>query len=227
MPDEIKEEPKEETPTEVTTEPVKEEEKQETPKEDYEKRYKDLQSAYNKRDQEVKEYKQHIENWKKLGEVIESDPELYKTVEAKIKGPTESNGEAPDEVKQTISQNVVREFETRYGLDKLPPEKAQEIRIKIGQEIQSVSGVSINDVPLSKLGQILEKGYMLATVGDKEEQARRQGYLEARENREAEFGNIPSSGVNSKQIQLTPDEQKVARRLNISDEDYAKYKDKN
>ena len=227
MPDEIKEEPKEETPEPETTEPVKEEEKQETPNE-YEKRYKDLQSAYNKRDKEIAEYKQNIDNWKKLGEIIESDPELYKQVESKIKGPTsESNGEATDEVKATISQNVVREFETRYGLDKLAPEKAQEIRTKIGQEIQSVSGVSINEIPLSKLGQILEKGYMLATVGDKEEQARRQGYLEARENREAEFGNIPSSGVKEQNKTLTPDEQKVARRLNISDEDYAKYKDKN
>lgn len=197
------------------------------------KAYEELSKTIGKQGEELgrtkkekEELAKQIDNWKKLGEVIEADPELFKRLEEKIKpSDSKSNGEATDDVRATISSGVVRDFEQKYGIDKLDSEKAQALRAKIGQEVQEFSGQNINEIPLSKLNSILEKGYTLATASDKEETARRQGYLEARENREAEFGTIPASGVKSNNKPLTPEEEKVARRLGVSPEEYAKYKD--
>jgi len=173
---------------------------------------------------EKEELEKEINKLNYLAEVITNDPELYKQVEAKIKGTTEEKPEQPDDVRQTITGNVIKEFEQKFGLDKLPDEKAQAIRTAIGQKVERLTGRSINDVPLSQLAETLESGYTLATANDREEQARLKGIAEARENRDAEFGSIPSSGVNATQVTLTPGEKEAARKLGISEEDYIKYK---
>lgn len=174
---------------------------------------------------EKEELEKQLNNLTYLAQVIESDPDLFKAVEAKIKGPVETKTEQPDDVRQTITSNVIKEFEQKFGLDKLDDEKAQGIRTAIGQRVERLTGKSIQDIPLSQLAETLESGYTLATQHDQVEQARLKGILEASENRGAEFGSIPSSGVKGNEKPLTPDEQRTARRLGISEEDYKKYKD--
>lgn len=173
---------------------------------------------------EKEELEKQIKNLNYLAEVIEGDPELFKAVKAKIQGPEENKPEQPDDVRQTITGNVIKEFEQKFGLDKLPEEKAQAIRLAIGQKVERLSGKSINDVPLSQLAETLESGYTLATINDKEEQARRQGFIEASENRNAEFGSIPSTGVTSQTNKITPEEHAYAVKFGMTDEDYLKYK---
>lgn len=173
---------------------------------------------------EKEELEKQIKNLNYLAQVIESDEDLYKRVEAKIKGTPEDKPTEPDDVRVTITGNVIKEFEQKFGLDKLESEKAQAIRTAIGQKVERLTGRSINDVPLSQLAETLESGYTLATQGDREEQARLQGIAEARANREAEIGSIQSSGVNGTQVTLTPGEKEAARKLGISEIDYIKYK---
>lgn len=173
---------------------------------------------------EKEELEKQINNLNILTKVIEGDPELFNAVKAKLTNTPQDKPAETDEVKVTITSNVIKEFEQKFGLNKLDPEKAQAIRLAIGQRVERLTGKSINDVPLSQLAETLESGYTLATANDKEEQARLKGIAEARENQEAEFGSIPSSGVNATPVTLTPGEKEAARKLGISEEDYIKYK---
>lgn len=204
------------------------------------KAYEELSKTIGKQGEELgktrkekEELAKQIENWNKLGQLIESDPELFATLEKKIKGeqPTEEQPKT-DDVRETVTANILKEFESKYGITGLPTEKAVDLRTRIGREIAAMydpegkkdPAVLLAEIPLSKLAGVLERGYTLATVEDKEEQARKQGYIEARQNREGEFGSIPSTGVNTNQKSLTPEEEKTARKLGISPEDYLKYK---
>ena len=235
-PEPIKEEPKEETPPEIT-EPVKEEEKQETPKEtvDFEKRYKDLQKAYNKRDIEVTEYKQNLENWKKLGTVIENDPELFNSIKNKLGTgePAKPNGQAKDDTKLFMRDQIIDRFETRYRIKELEPEKAEELRKKIGSQIQFMmkgfagEGEDLNDtmlkVPLNELPMYFENAYRLAVADDNTEQARLRGIMEAQTNSQGMIGSIPSSSAKTDNIVLTDKQKEAAKKLGIKETDYVEY----
>jgi len=175
---------------------------------------------------ELKERDEQINKLNYLVQVIESDETLFAAVTSKIKGKPQETPPAEDEVKQTITSNVIKEFERKYGLDKLDQDKAQAIRTAIGQKVERLTGKSIQDVPLSQLAETLESGYTLATQNDREEQARLKGIAEARENQEAEFGSIPSTGVQGQQKTITPEEHRAAQRFGMTDEEYLKYKDK-
>lgn len=205
------------------------------------KAYEELSKTIGKQGEELgktrkekEELAKQLENWNKLGQLIESDPELFKTLESRINGEPKQTQEQPksDDVRDTVTGNIVKEFETKFGITNLAPDKATDLRTRIGREIAAMydpegkkdPSVLLAEIPLSKLAGVLERGYTLATVEDKEEQARRQGYIEARQNREGEFGTIPSTGVNINQKTLTPEEEKTARKLGISPEDYLKYK---
>ena len=245
MADEPTKEPEEGKPQEPTEEPVKEEQKAGEPQPalDYEKSYKELQSKFNQRDEEIKlsrkekdEALKNLENWKKLGAVIENDPELFETIKKKLgaEEPPKDNGQAkPDETKLFIRDNIIDRFEDRYKIKDLEPEKAEGLRKKIGGQLQLMldpqgTGKDLNDlmleVPLNKLPMYFENAYKLATSDDAEEQARLRGVAEASANNQGMIGSIPSSSVNTKEIPLTDKEKVTAKKLGIAEKDYAEYK---
>ena len=235
MPDEIKEEPKEETPKEETTEPAKEEpkvEKQETPEEqvDWEKRYKDLQTTYNKRDKEVSTLKSDSENYQKLKTFIEGDAETYEFISKKLTQPSKpsDNGQATDSTRKTLGQTIIRDFEERYGLSGLDQEKANNIRKSITSELadkyspENRESHILDFVPIEKLENDLEKAYRYATLDDVDERARLKALAEARQNREGTLGSLPSSSGSGNQTPLTPEQREAAKNTKVSEEAYAK-----
>lgn len=185
---------------------------------------------------EKEELAKQIDNWNKLGKVIEEDPELYKAIEQKVKGKSseEPTVQMPNPTDITVGNNIVRDFEGRYAISKLDPEKAKVLREKIGAELAEIYDPEgkkdrsniLNIVPINKLEGALEKAYRYATLDDKEEQARLRGMAEARQNQDGEFGSISFSGANS-EVQLTPAEREAARKLGVSEQDYLKAKVKN
>jgi len=249
MADEPKKEvPEEGKPQESPKEPVKEEPKEAgepQPALDYEKSYKELQSKFNQRDEEIKsarkereEAQKNLENWKKLGAVIENDPELFESIKKKLgteEAPKTDGQAKPDETKLFIRDNIIDRFEDRYKIKDMEPEKAEGLRKKIGGQLQLMldpqgTGKDLNDlmleVPLNKLPMYFESAYKLATADDSEEQARLRGIAEASANNQGMIGSIPSSSVNSKEIPLTDKEKEVSKKLGISEKDYAEYKNK-
>lgn len=246
MPDEPKEAPKEEKPQEQKEEPVKEEPKQEKPQEqiDYEKSYKELQSKFGTQGTELgdlrkkyEEAEKNLENWKKLGAVIEGDPKLFEDVKAKLSNPEpkkeEPNGKAePSEERKFLNKQIVGRFEEKYKISELEPEKAEALRQKIGTHLQLSldpygTGEKVDDliqkVPLDRLPMYFENAYKLATLGDSEEQARLKGLAQAAENANGMIGSIPSSSANGNEITLTDKQKETARKLELSEKDYADY----
>lgn len=179
-----------------------------------------------------KKVQEELEQWQALGKILESDEALYKQVEAKVKQGATVQPEAPkrDDQRIALENQIITKFEEGRGINYLEGEKKQALHKKIGQELAEMldpGGTKplneiMNSIPLDRLDRYLDKAYKLATAGDKTEQARMEALIEARQNREASFGSIPSSGAKGRTRTLTPEQQRVARRMNMSEEDYIK-----
>lgn len=203
--------------------------------------YVELEKKLGDQSQEVGDMRKEIEGWKALGRVLEENPTLSDLVEKEIdriagkKGDSTSKSDQPpkaDDVRLATENVIITKFEERFAIDRVDPEKKQKLHQAIGNELAEMVDPGgkmtvkqvMDSIPLDRLDRYLEKAYKLATINDREEQARIAGIVEARNNSEASFGSIPSSGVRSQQVKLTPEEQKVARRMGISEEDYIKEK---
>ena len=198
------------------------------------KSYIELEKKLGDNSKEVNATRQELEQWKVLGQVINSDPTLYKLIEDKV---THINNTKPDQPKRddtrvAVINQTINGFEQKYGLDQLQGERKAEVQARIGKEMaemldpkgtKSVAQI-IESIPADRLPIYLEKAYRLATIGDREETARIKGLMEANQNSQAAFGNSQSSGVKEDKVSLTPDEQKVARKLKITEEQYVKQK---
>lgn len=176
--------------------------------------------------------RQEVEQWRQLGQIIEGDPVLFSALETKIKGP--KNGQPPkrDDTRVALEQTMINDFERNYGLDSIEQAKRSELNQKIGIELaemldpggQKTYQEIIESIPLDRLPKYLDKAYKLATTGDQAERARMEGLIQAKQNNEASFGNIPASSSKSDGVTLTPEEREAARKMNVSEEKYLKNK---
>lgn len=204
------------------------------------KSYLELEKKLGEHSTTVDQAKKQLKQWEALGAVLESNPELYRAVEDEIlrvngkkRDTTENDpASAKDDTRIATENILINNFEKQFGIDQLPPEKRGELHKQIGTELaemidpggeKSVKDV-MNSIPLDRLPKYLEKAYRLATINDANEKARLDGLLQARQNNEASFSSVPSSSVNGQKVQLSDEEKKVARRMNISEEDYLKQK---
>lgn len=206
---------------------------------DIAKSYIELEKKLGKRSEDDTKVRSQLQQWEKLGQVLESDPELYKQVEAAItrlsgkKSETtivEKDPEVKD-IRITQENTIIGDFEKDFGISSLKSDKRKELHEKIAGELADMLDPGgkkstrevIDTIPLPRLRNYLEKAYKLATSGDREERARLEALVQQRQNREASFGTFPSSSVGS-QGQLSEDERKVAKKMGISEEAYLKQK---
>lgn len=204
------------------------------------KSYLELEKTHGKSAEELGKSREEIAQWKALGQVIGGKPELKKAIQDEIdrisgKAPAKpGEPEAPkrDDVRISQQDMIINKFEDDRGLRLIPLEKKQELDKAMGRELvdmldptdtKSPSEI-IESIPVDRLPKYLEKAYLLAIAGDKEERTRSQEFVEAKRNAAATIGSMPSSGVNSSDFSLTPGEKEAARRMNISEEDYIKQK---
>jgi hypothetical protein len=205
--------------------------------EDIAKSYLELEKTLGTHTNEVSEVRGKLEQWEKLGQVLEANPELYKQVESEIdklsgkKTDTTVNDQVSQDVKDTklaTENQIINGFEQRYNIHHLVPEKRQDLQKKIGQELaemldpggkKTVKQV-IDSIPLTRLPNYLEKAYRLATINDKEEQIRANTLIEARQNSEASFGSMSSASLRQSKGELTDQEKGIAKKMGISEEKY-------
>lgn len=206
---------------------------------DIAKSYLELERKLGENSQEVNLTRQYLANWEALGKVIQQNPVLLQAIEQEIAKVSQTKQEAPnpeaqapkrDDTRLAVESSLINDFERRFGIDQLPSEDRGKLQQRIGLELvemldpkgDKTTRQVLDDISLERLPRYLEKAYKLATDGDRKERERAQAILEARRNNEASLGSIPSSGVNSQTKELTPEQKKVARRLNISEEKYLK-----
>lgn len=201
--------------------------------------YLALEKKVGEHSQEVQSARQTITQWESLGKVIQGNPALEKLIEEeiqKISKPAEKSTQTQqlsrDDTRVAVEKGIVRDFETEYGIDKLAEEDKGTLQKRIGKELEEMldpkgtksASELVQELPLDRLPNLLRKAYRLATAEDEKERSRVKGLLQARQNRDAEFGTIPSSSASSSNQQLTAEEMKVAKKLNISPDKYLKQK---
>lgn len=204
--------------------------------------YLSLEKKAGEHSTEVSQARQSLQQWEALGKVIQGNPALEKLIVeeiGKISGKSSEDSkdgkEQPlsrDDTRIAVERTIVREFEGEYGIDKLATDDKGELQKKIGKELEEMldpkgtksASQLITELPLDKLPNLLRKAYKLATADNEKERARVKGLVEARNNRDAEFGTIPSSSTSSSQQQLNAKEMEVAKKLNITPEKYLKNK---
>lgn len=182
--------------------------------------------------EEKRKLESEVEQWRQLGGFIQRNPALYKALEEEIKSGEQQSQENKetkrDDTRIALEQRIIGDFEKKYAIDSLSDESRSDLHKRIATELAEMLDPGgnknyqqiVEELPLNKLDTYLNKAYKLATVDDTAERARLQGLLEARQNREATFGSFPASSSNS-EIQLTPEQRETARRMKISEKDYA------
>ena len=116
---------------------------------------------------------------------------------------------------------IVADFEAKYGIDKLEPERQKEVRQTIGKQMAEwLSGRA--KPSLSELPNYLEKSYVLINAEKVRESGKVEGFVEALKSQSGAIGNMSSSTSVSDSVGLTSEQKKVAHRMGISEEDYAK-----
>lgn len=200
------------------------------------KAYLSLEKKLGEQSTEVGENRKKIKEWEALGTFIAQDPELKAMVERKIspRQDPQSSAQKPkaDDTRMALENQIVADFKGRKHLGNLDVEKRSALEARVGKELRELVDPMgklsreefMEHIELNKLPYLLEKAYRLATLDDVEEQARLKGHMEVMENNAAIIGSFPASSANAKVIRLTPDEQKVARKMGLSDEEYFKNK---
>lgn len=185
------------------------------------KSYKELEKTYGSQSEEVRQAREFIQAAAPVFEVIKNDPELFKALEAKLSKQNEpDNAPAKDSTKREDDTQGVREitsdlliakFEEKNGINKLEPEEAKQLRQRIGDAILELTGTTLKNVDLRRLGTTLENAYIIA----KSKSAASSSETEDR----ASISSIPGSPGKAGTV-LTPEEAKVAEKMGLTREQY-------
>jgi hypothetical protein len=184
---------------------------------------------------ELEDYKSYVNTAKPYIDVISSDPELTKQVEAayqKKYNPEPAKTETPsgeinkvDDTRRALENGIISQFESQRGLDKLDGDTKKEMNVKIGQELMDIldpSGTKnlnevLSGVSLEKLPRYLDKAYKLATINDVATKAKEEAIAEISSGANGIMSSIPSSSPNASDVGLTPQERVLAERMGVSE----------
>ena len=138
------------------------------------KAYKELESKLGEQSNEVKEVREYMSVAQPVFDVIKNDPELFKTIDQKLRGGLDSKDSDKADADTTTNQEDVRDttrnmvmasFENKHGINKLSADEQKTLKNAIGVEISELTGTSYKEVDLRRLGSVLEKAYILAKNG--------------------------------------------------------------
>jgi hypothetical protein len=205
--------------------------------------YQSLEKKLGEQSNELGSARKLKQDMEVVLQAINSDPELYKTIEAKLSGKQDTNSvsdngkkdngedkqtQVPSDVRIAEQNRTINEFEGKYKLNELPSEKRQEINKRIALELadmvdpggkKSIAQV-IQGIPAHKLSSYLDKAYVLANIGP----------LMTSGSSNFDISSISSMAAASAKTEnknsLSPTEIKIAESLGMSVDDYAKNKRK-
>jgi len=196
--------------------------------------YKDLEGKLGTQGDELGQLREFANLTQPLLAVIQDDPELFKKIDEKLKGQSDTSKSKPsgdekaisqDEIRTTASDLVINRFEEKYGIDKLPTDEREKLRRAIGDEVRELTGAGFNAVDLRRLPAILEKAYILANKDKLIEKSKLEALVSAKGLEEAGIGSLPSSPGKGAET-LTPEEAKVADKMGLTREQYLEGKKK-
>ena len=216
------------------------------------KMYLDLERSFHQRDKEIEEWKKFGENSAPVWRAILRNPDLYKAIEEEVakeagvlpsqqtttsakKGSQETKkgqvqiSEKPSEADDVLRNQIIEQFEDRVGISKLSRDKQRELREQLAtlmaekrllRQGETLATVSLRDLP-----EILDTAWKLYNVDRLKEEGKLEGLASALVEKQASIGSLPSSEKKEPALpELSEEEKKVASRMGLSEEDYAKMK---
>lgn len=197
--------------------------------EDLAKAYKEAETTIGKQSDEVKQVREFMSVAQPVFDVIKDDPTLFKAIDERLRKETPKDADAKDKTTNqeevvTATRDVLRmRFEEAHGFSKLSADEQKKLRNAIGNEIFELTGKDMNGIDLRRLSPVLEKAYVLAKNGIKDESTK--AAIDKADKTDASISSIPSSGGKS-EGHLSPEEVKVAEKLGVTKEQYLLKKQK-
>lgn len=134
--------------------------------------------------------------------------------------------------RNAIVTQIVTDFESKHGLDKLAGDQKKEMNIKIGNMLAEMLdpngnkpvGQIMEEVSATKLPKFLEHAYYLATKDEQLEAAKNIGRQQANSDGTGIIGSIPSGSATSEEVTLTAKERETAKKMGIPEDKYLQRK---
>lgn len=204
-------------------------------------------SEYNKLQNELQQVMQWAKGTTEVVETLASDPQLtaaFRESYSKRTGqqlPTQqpqqvqnqasntgNNGDAGkqtpydpriDEVTAANRNKIVTDFESRYGIDKLPEEERASVRKQVAEFIGEF-GHDITTVPLSRLDKTLDRAYVATHAEKLREEGKMEGFVQARTNQQGVMSQVSGGAPHqeSHESDLTPAQKEWAKKLGVDPE---------
>jgi hypothetical protein len=217
---------------------------------DFKKGYEELQSTISEQGETIKQHNEAIMAASIISNTIANNPTLLaefdKTLKQQypnIQGEQQNQGEGSQtnagdgtgkttptpgvekdvkEIKDANRHQIINGFEKKFGIDKLPADEQKVQRGKVESYLRTF-GWSVDTLPLTALGESLDKAYVGSVGIDK---AVEEGKVEAlsayRNNEKAVMGSFSGANLPTEEEgTLTAAQQKWVEKLHV-DPDKAK-----
>jgi hypothetical protein len=190
--------------------------------------YKDLEKKLGEQGEEVRQSREFAAVVQPLLDAVREDPALFKILDEKLRSKetpstpnadTKNNNTTQDEVRGTLIDTTIAQFESKYGINKLSADERKTLREKIANEVFEITGKTINEVDLRRLGNVLDKAFVLANKDNLVDKSKLDALISAQEGSEGEIPSL-SSSPSKKDEALAPEEAKTAEKLGLTREQY-------
>lgn len=200
--------------------------------------YGNLERKVGEMSGEVKQKDELIKQMNIVLAAIEKDPTRSELVKNWIKELSGDDSDKKDvkkddkgsDTRRAVESEIVRKFESRYGLDKLKGEDKAKAQTKLGNALWELADPKgeyksyeelLDHIPLQKLDRLLENAYWVSNRDVISEKIQLEERAKKRENDMASIGGLSSASINEQgEVELTPDEIKTAQKMNIPVEKY-------
>ena len=204
------------------------------------KSYNELQKKLGEQATEVGELRSFRDQMDPVLQAVWADPELYQRLDDKIKEQrgfgapkreeTKKDGEQKKEIpaadldtRRALENQIIADFERKYGVDQLAPNQKREMHVKIGNALADLADPGgrmtyadiVNTISLQKLPRYLENAYFIANKEALIETAKLEALTANKVNQQGSIGSIPSSSGMSSELELSASERETAQKMGI------------
>lgn len=218
---------------------------------DYEKQIKDLQKQISEFGEYRRNTEEFIKGASIVVNTLSSSPELTNAFQQQLgrqypefagqtasqqpqqvqtQGQTNTSGNATaqvadkriEDIAQSQREEILANFEKRYGIDSLKDEERKEVRRKVETYLNEF-GWSAKTLPLTQLSSSLDKAYVGTHAEKLREEGKLEGIAQARQNQMGAMSSMSGTAPNPEHAQDLSEKQKEwVGKLGVDEEKAAK-----
>lgn len=138
------------------------------------------------------------------------------------------------DVRKSQENEIVGNFESRYGIDKLPEEQRKEMQGRIGNALWDLVDPRgeyktyqemLDSIPLQKLDRMMENAYWIANRDKISSELREAQESKRKADQMGAIGGLSSASIGGEEeIELTTEELRAAKSMKVTPEKYKERK---